>query len=186
VDYLLEGKGVFTWADGNRYEGDFVGNKRTGKGTFSWANGNRYTGDFVEGKRTGKGVMTWANGQQQEGDFLDGKPVWTVAMKWINDPQTDAATLGHDLTGAKSPVATCLVVPPDYPAAAGPFPGWDGLITGQVKAQVLVENGVVQSVQIQSGPKIFHDVVRAAMLQYKCPGVIGPVSFKQEFNFASP
>jgi len=209
VDNYAEGKGIFVWVNGDRYEGDFVQGKRTGKGSLVWANGNRYTGDFVDGvrtgkgvfawadgshyegdfvqnKRIGKGVMTWPDGNQQEGDFVDGKPVWTVAMKWINDPQSETLPPGNGVASASSPSSSCLQVPPDYPFAAGPFPGWDGRITGQVKAQGLVANGVVQSVQILSGPKIFHDVVRAAMLQYKCPGVAGPVSFSQEFEFANP
>jgi hypothetical protein len=93
---------------------------------------------------------------------------------------------GSDVAGMTRIPKTCIQVPPEYPAAAGPFPGWNGLITGRVTAQGLVENGVVQSVQILSGPKIFHDSVRAAMLQYKCSGVTDPVSFTQEFNFANP
>ena len=46
----MTGKGVFCWANGNSYAGDYVDDKRTGKGVFRWADGNIFEGDFVHGK----------------------------------------------------------------------------------------------------------------------------------------
>jgi len=41
--------------------------------TKHYANGVRYEGQFVDGKRTGSGVVHWANGDRYEGQFVDGK-----------------------------------------------------------------------------------------------------------------
>ena len=33
---MMHGKGVLTWKDGTRYDGDFVDNTVTGTGTYTW------------------------------------------------------------------------------------------------------------------------------------------------------
>jgi protein TonB len=54
---------------------------------------------------------------------------------------------------------------------------------GVVKAQALIRNGAVVEVTVLSGPKVFHQAVRTAMLQYKCQIVAGDVLTPQEFAF---
>jgi protein TonB len=56
-------------------------------------------------------------------------------------------------------------------------------IQGLVKAQAVVEGGHVKEVNILSGPRIFHDAVRTAMLQYQCATRSTTVVAMQEFNF---
>jgi protein TonB len=56
-------------------------------------------------------------------------------------------------------------------------------IEGVVKAQVLIKNGVVSDVNILSGPKVFHDAVKAAMMKYKCQASATDASETQEFVF---
>ena len=46
----MEGKGIETWADGRRYEGDFKNGKKDGEGTFEWPNGIKYIGSWRSGK----------------------------------------------------------------------------------------------------------------------------------------
>ena len=53
---------------------------------------------------------------------------------------------------------------------------------GVVKAQILIKDGVVKDVTILSGPRVFHNAVRIAMLKYRCIGD-GEVLATQEFNF---
>ncbi|MFM9879016.1 MAG: energy transducer TonB [Burkholderiaceae bacterium] len=55
---------------------------------------------------------------------------------------------------------------------------------GIVKAQVIIQNGVVKDVVILSGPRVFHSAVRDAVLQYKCLGGAGEVIAPQEFIFS--
>ena len=74
---LLGGKAnghwEITWANGERYEGEFRDGRRTGYGTYSWPGGARYEGDFRDAVKHGFGTQTWPNGHRYEGDFLDGK-----------------------------------------------------------------------------------------------------------------
>jgi len=209
LDGKCQGAGKKIWANGDRYKGDLVDGKLSGKGTFVWASGDQYEGNFVNDEFVGEGAFKLFVRGGNEGDFAnaeltgggdsgqpdgkryqrelrEGRRAAIAAMKGAKPMRPEVTGPGRDVTGESGLLNSCRQVPPDYPAAAGPFPGWDGLITGQVKAQGLVENGVVQSVRIVSGPNIFHDAVRAAMLQYKCPGVVGPMYFLQEFNFANP
>ncbi len=57
-------------------------------------------------------------------------------------------------------------------------------IGGLVRAQIRVQAGVVVEVQILSGPRVFHDNVRRAMLKYKCiSDGEQEITATQEFNF---
>ena len=59
------GRGFFFWADGDRYEGDFIEGKRTGKGVFIHKGGDCYYGDSVEGISHGKGIYIWTDGERE-------------------------------------------------------------------------------------------------------------------------
>ncbi|MBL8331624.1 MAG: caspase family protein [Rubrivivax sp.] len=71
--------------NGDRYEGEVVGNKRSGRGVYRFANGDRYEGEFVDDQFRGKGVMHFANGDRYEGDFIgttkQGKGLMVFANK---------------------------------------------------------------------------------------------------------
>ena len=54
---------------------------------------------------------------------------------------------------------------------------------GVVRAQALIKDGAVKEVTILSGPRVFHNAVRNAMLQYKCTQEAAEVLATQEFNF---
>jgi len=54
---------------------------------------------------------------------------------------------------------------------------------GVVRAQALIRDGKVVSVEIQSGPRVFHNAVREAMMQYKCIASSGDIVATQEFVF---
>eukprot|EP01031_Cornospumella_fuschlensis_P024823 gene24823-29997_t len=49
---------MFTWANGNKYEGDLKNNKKHGKGVYTWANGDKYDGDWKDDFMHGSGVNT--------------------------------------------------------------------------------------------------------------------------------
>ncbi len=67
------GRGIYSWADGRRYEGEFLGGRLNGRGTLTWPNGERYVGDFRDGRRTGQGIHTWPDGSRWHGEWLDGR-----------------------------------------------------------------------------------------------------------------
>ena len=54
------------------------GNCVNGKGTFTWANGDQYVGEWKYRKRHGQGTYTYANGAEYIGEFKDGK--WLSAI----------------------------------------------------------------------------------------------------------
>eukprot|EP01031_Cornospumella_fuschlensis_P024824 gene24824-29998_t len=86
---VLNGKGVYTWTNGDKYEGEWKDDGRVGEGVMTWANGNKYEGDYNNGKKHGKGVFTEANGDKYEGEWKDdlmhGKGVFT----WGNGDKYD-------------------------------------------------------------------------------------------------
>ena len=53
------GKGVYSWADGRKYDGEWQDNQMHGFGEFRWPDGRKYIGNFVQDKRQGKGFLKW-------------------------------------------------------------------------------------------------------------------------------
>lgn len=43
--------GVYQWADGRIFKGDWKNNKMHGKGEFSWSDGRRYIGEYRDDKK---------------------------------------------------------------------------------------------------------------------------------------
>jgi protein TonB len=55
--------------------------------------------------------------------------------------------------------------------------------SGTVRAQATIRDGRVVNVEILSGPRVFHNTVREAMMQYKCISSGGDIIATQEFAF---
>eukprot|EP01048_Picozoa_sp_COSAG05_P016197 COSAG05_NODE_2054_length_3633_cov_4.249010_3_plen_252_part_00 len=51
----MEGRGVYTWANGDVYDGQYKNDERHGKGTWTSASGERYEGMWEHDKRHGPG-----------------------------------------------------------------------------------------------------------------------------------
>jgi hypothetical protein len=67
---LKWGKGIFKFADGAVYVGEFKEDKIEGHGEFVWPhNKKKYVGNWKNGKMNGNGVFTWDNGAKYEGHF---------------------------------------------------------------------------------------------------------------------
>ena len=56
-------------------------------------------------------------------------------------------------------------------------------ISGVVRAQATIREGRVVSVEILSGPRVYHGPVRDAMMQYRCIAGGGDIVATQEFSF---
>lgn len=67
----MHGKGVFTYNNGNKYEGSFKEGVKHGSGVFTWANGDLYKGEFENDLRCGYGVYTSQNGNKYDGEWKD-------------------------------------------------------------------------------------------------------------------
>ncbi len=75
VNDRRQGKGIFTHAYGDKYEGDWINDQRQGKGICTYANGDKYEGDWVHNKRASEGTYTCSNGRQFTGNFKNNVPV---------------------------------------------------------------------------------------------------------------
>ena len=71
-DGLKNGTGIYTWAGGDIYEGDFVNDIRSGNGVYTWANGERYEGEFENNLPSGYGTYYWPSGRTYTGFFENG------------------------------------------------------------------------------------------------------------------
>ena len=63
---ILDGRGIFTWVDGKKYDGEWKDGKRNGHGNMTYghgnmtyANGDVYDGEWKSSKRHGKGKMKY-------------------------------------------------------------------------------------------------------------------------------
>lgn len=64
----FHGRYAYTSPDGTRFDGD-----DNGRGIITWASGDRYEGNFRDGKRHGQGIRTWPSGARYEGRFVADK-----------------------------------------------------------------------------------------------------------------
>lgn len=63
-----------SWPNGDRYDGQMVGEKRQGQGRFQWANGQVYEGEWADNLPNGQGKLRFANGDVYAGEVRDGIP----------------------------------------------------------------------------------------------------------------
>ena len=66
------GQGMFAWADGSGYEGEWRYGERHGQGVFTWPDGGRYEGNYANGRPHGYGTWTTAGGERYEGQWRHG------------------------------------------------------------------------------------------------------------------
>ena len=84
VDGIYEGRGAYTYADGEGYVGEFENGKFEGAGIYTYANGDKYVGDFKAGKKSGRGVYTRADGSIEKGVFSDDKLIYESKIANVN------------------------------------------------------------------------------------------------------
>ena len=75
----MEGKGIFTWPDNRKYNGDYYNDKKDGFGTFEWADGRKFAGYWKNGKQNGEGEFYNPETREtKKGIWENGKRI-----KWI-------------------------------------------------------------------------------------------------------
>ena len=77
-DATREGKGVYTWPSGNKYDGEWRNGKRNGLGIFTWGPeskwaGDRYEGEWRNNSMSGHEIYYYASGNKYDGEFNQGK-----------------------------------------------------------------------------------------------------------------
>ncbi len=86
-----------------------------------------------------------------------------------------------EVSGAKKNDIRTLC--PKYAYPLFPRAAINANIAGTVIAEARIADGKVQSVRFISGPDVYYDSVRKAMLQYECVATVGDVYSTQEFRF---
>lgn len=81
----MNGKGVYIWKDGRRYEGEYDLDKKHGYGIYQWVDGRTYEGYWAFGRQHGRGKYSLPDGSWRIGLWEDGKRV-----KWLeNETEID-------------------------------------------------------------------------------------------------
>ncbi len=94
-DNKYNGQGTFTYANGYKYVGEFKDDLPNGQGTFTYANGDKYVGEFKDDKYNGQGTYTFANGNKHVGEYKDnnrnGQGTFTFAngAKYVGEYKDD-------------------------------------------------------------------------------------------------
>lgn len=83
-DGKKHGYGVYTYADGTIYRGNWYMDKRQGLGTLTYASGNKYEGQWLSDQQHGLGTLTYANGDKYEGQWNYGKKHGKGTYAWAN------------------------------------------------------------------------------------------------------
>jgi len=65
--------GTITYANRDKYVGEFLNGKRSGQGTYTFSNGEKYVGEYRDGNPNGRGTSAFPNGDKYVGEFRDGK-----------------------------------------------------------------------------------------------------------------
>lgn len=83
-DGKQEGTGVYYFANGAIYEGEFFDDLFHGKGKTKLPSGETFEGNFTEGRKNGYGELKKANGDTYVGEFQNdtfhgkGKYTWVT------------------------------------------------------------------------------------------------------------
>ncbi len=78
------GNGVYTLADGYRYDGEFVDGQIQGKGEARFTDGAVYRGTFTKGVQDGPGRITYADGSSYEGSWVMGQIQGEGEIRYTN------------------------------------------------------------------------------------------------------
>ena len=83
--------GSYTWANGDKYIGEWKDNKQHGQGTTEWSNGTKYIGGWKDNKQHGRGTTEWPSGDKHVGEYKNGKRnglgtyTWGPNTKWAGN-----------------------------------------------------------------------------------------------------
>ena len=89
VNGVREGKGTYSFENGDKYEGLWKNNKMEGKGVYYFNNGDKYDGEWISGKKEGQGIYTFSSGAKYEGNWVQGKMEGSGIFYYSNGDKYD-------------------------------------------------------------------------------------------------
>jgi hypothetical protein len=84
------GQGIYTYANGDKYEGEFKDGLKHGKGAYIFSTGDKYVGEYKYGLKEGKGTYTNADIRNDLGVRLRAGNKYVG--EWKNDKQHGQGT----------------------------------------------------------------------------------------------
>ena len=77
IFYIMfcSGHGVYTYANGNVYDGEWINGERCGPGVLTFKNGDVFAGNFFQNAMNGKGTFTPNGGDPVESEWIGGERV---------------------------------------------------------------------------------------------------------------
>jgi hypothetical protein len=92
-------QGTFTFANGDKYVGEFKDGKYHGQGTATYVDGRKYIGEFKDGNKNGQGTYTAADGTKYVGDGRMARKMGKAHSRLPMAPNStsgDGKTPGHE------------------------------------------------------------------------------------------
>ena len=81
----MHGKGVYIYADGSEYQGEFIDGLICGRGEYKDVNGRSYVGEWANNMREGRGDEVDEGGRRYSGFFHNDLKHGNGTIKWPND-----------------------------------------------------------------------------------------------------
>jgi hypothetical protein len=95
---------TITFANGNKYVGEFKDGKENGQGTHTFPSGDKYVGEYKDDKKHGKGTMTSGSkyvGELKNGDMHgQGTMTWVSGAKYVGEFKDDKRHGNGTMTSA--------------------------------------------------------------------------------------
>ena len=98
-DNRKQGRGVYVWANGDKFDGDFAEDRPGGRGVWLFSSGDRYEGEIVNGAIVGKGSFVTRNGDKILGSFIDGKANGRVSYIFANGDKYEGEMVQGRIAG---------------------------------------------------------------------------------------
>ena len=106
--------GVFKWASGRVYAGNWRDDLKNGVGKLGFKGGNESAGEYLNDKREGYGYYRWSDGRRYKGWWHENKQhglgmyfspeapepkygLWQMGkrIKWFSEPERELIRAGH-------------------------------------------------------------------------------------------
>ena len=98
-DGKKQGKGVYVWANGDKFDGDFANDQVSGKGKWEFASGDVYLGEVLNAVMVGRGVLVAKNGDKYDGLFAEGKPHGQGVYVFANGDKFEGNMVAGKMSG---------------------------------------------------------------------------------------
>jgi len=95
------GQGTYTYADGEKYVGEWKDDQNNGQGTYTWPDGEKYVGEWKDDQNNGQGTFTWPDGEKYVGEWKNGKRTGQGTFTYADGRITEGIWKDNELEAGK-------------------------------------------------------------------------------------